>query len=197
MKNLTILLTLSLAVMLSGCVGLFIAGAATTVDIVTDPRTSQEIWNDNYIEAEITGIIRKPPYRGKTRIISSSFRGIVVLMGQSPNTDLVQSLKQSVKQIKGVKKLYDEVRIRAPLNAQEIAEDTWITTKVKSALVTDSQLGSTKIKVYTEDKEVFLFGYLTPKLAERAVNIARNISGVKRVIKAFQYQKSSAEVSTK
>lgn len=39
----------------------------------------------------------------------------------------------------------------------------------------------------TEDGDVFLFGYVTPEQGERATEIARNISGVKQVIKGFQY----------
>ncbi|CAH8242325.1 hypothetical protein VAEKB19_650001 [Vibrio aestuarianus] len=39
----------------------------------------------------------------------------------------------------------------------------------------------------TEDREVFLLGYVSAEHAELATEIARNISGVKQVIKAFQY----------
>ncbi|EKM24627.1 BON domain protein [Vibrio harveyi] len=39
----------------------------------------------------------------------------------------------------------------------------------------------------TEDSDVFLFGYVTPQQSDRATEIARNISGVKQVIKGFQY----------
>lgn len=187
MKNLTLLITLSLVTMLSGCVGLFIAGAATTANILTDPRTTQEIWDDNYIEAEVTGLIQKPPYRSKSRIVSSSFRGTVVLMGQITDASLLGSLEENVGKIKGVKEIHDQVRIKQPLTTAELSKDTWITTKVKSSLMTDSELSGVKIKVITEDKEVFLFGYVTQQQAEKATDIARNIAGVKQVIRAFQY----------
>ncbi|MDC0609270.1 BON domain-containing protein [Vibrio sp.] len=187
MKNLTLLITLSLVLMLSGCVGLFIAGSAATVNYVTDPRTTQQIWDDNYIESEITGVVKKPPYRGKTRIIASSFRGSVILMGQAPDEELLQSLENDVRQIKGVKDVYDQVRIKEPLTTLAIGEDSVITTKVKTKLLTDHELSGVKIKVITEDKEVFLLGYVTHKHADKATEIARNVSGVKKVIRAFQY----------
>lgn len=187
MKNLTLLITLSLAVMLSGCVGLFIAGAATTVNIVTDPRSPQEIWDDNYIEAEVTGLIQKPPYRGKSRITSSSFRGSVVLMGQVIEPSMLVALESDIKNIKGVTQLHNQVRTKTPLTTAEISKDSWITTKVKSAVVTDKTLKGVKIKVITEDKEVFLFGYVTRVHGEKASELARNIAGVKQVILAFQY----------
>lgn len=187
MKNLTLIITISLVLMLSGCVGLFIAGTATTVNLVTDPRTTQEIWDDNYIEAEITGIVKKPPYRSKTRISASSFRGSVILMGQSPDEALLESLEKDVREVKGVTNIYDQVRIKEPLTALAIGEDSVITTKVKTKLLTSNELSGVKVKVITEDKEVFLLGYVTHKHAEIATNIARNVSGVKKVIRAFQY----------
>lgn len=187
MKNLALLVTLSLAVMLSGCVGLFIAGAATTVNLITDPRTTEEIWNDNYIEAEVTGLIKKPPYRGKSRIVSSSFRGSVVLMGQAAEPETLHALEQDVAKIKGVTQVHNQVRTKEALTTAELTKDTWITTKVKSALVTDNELNGVKIKVITEDREVFLFGYVSHAHAEKASQLARNVAGVKQVILAFQY----------
>lgn len=68
-----------------------------------------------------------------------------------------------------------------------------ITTKVKSALLTDSELNGVKVKVITEDSEVFLFGYVTAEQANRATDIARNISGVKQVIKGFLYGETTSE----
>ncbi|MFA0724917.1 BON domain-containing protein, partial [Vibrio sp. 10N.222.49.E5] len=73
------LLTLSL----SGCAGIFIAGAATTANLVTDTRTTKEIWNDNNIEFEVAAITNKQPFRGNVRVTASSYRGSVVLMGQA------------------------------------------------------------------------------------------------------------------
>lgn len=55
MKSLRLALMLSATMSLSGCAGLFIAGAATTANLVTDPRTTQQIWNDNQIEFEVAG----------------------------------------------------------------------------------------------------------------------------------------------
>ena len=44
------------------------------------------------------------------------------------------------------------------------------------------------IKVVTENGEVFLMGLVNQQEAERAVNLARNVDGVARVIKAFEYK---------
>ncbi|WP_114767188.1 BON domain-containing protein [Vibrio rhodolitus] len=171
----------------TGCAGLFVAGAATTVNIVTDTRTTKEIWNDNNIEFEVAGLTNKAPYRGQLRVSASSYQGTVVLMGQASNQQLLNEFEQQARKVPGLEQVHNQVRIKQPLSIGEVSHDSWITTKVKSALVTDKQLSSTKIKVITEDREVFLFGYVSREHADQAAEIARNISGVKQVIKAFQY----------
>lgn len=192
MKSLkTIIFVLIISLSLTGCAGLFIAGAATTAAIVIDPRTTQEIWNDNNIEFEVAGIANKEPVRGNARVTASSYEGTVVLMGQANDAALSEQIEQKAREVKGVKTVYNQIRIKAPLSAGEVSHDSWITTKVKSAILTDSELSGIKIKVITEDKEVFLLGYVSPQHADKATDIARNISGVKQVIRAFQIAKSN------
>ncbi|MCG9619155.1 BON domain-containing protein [Vibrio diabolicus] len=183
-RSLVILLT---ALSLSGCAGLFIAGAATTANIVTDTRSTKQIWQDNNIEFEVAAIGNKAPFKGEVRVVASSYNGTVVLMGQAPTQDLIHALERRAREVSGVKVIHNQIKQKEPLTVTQISNDSWITTKVKSALLTDSELNGVKVKVITEDADVFLFGYVTPEQGERATEIARNISGVKQVIKGFQY----------
>lgn len=183
-RSLVILLT---ALSLSGCAGLFIAGAATTANIVTDTRSTKQIWQDNNIEFEVAAIGNKAPFKGEVRVVASSYNGTVVLMGQAPTQDLIHALERRAREVSGVKVIHNQIKQKEPLTVTQISNDSWITTKVKSALLTDSELNGVKVKVITEDGDVFLFGYVTPEQSERATEIARNISGVKQVIKGFQY----------
>ncbi|AXB30448.1 BON domain-containing protein [Vibrio campbellii] len=181
------LVILCAALSMSGCAGLFIAGAATTANIVTDTRTTKEIWQDNNIEFEVAAIGNKAPFKGKARVVASSYNGTVVLMGQAPTQDLINEFENKAREVKGVKNIHNQIKQKEPLSVTQISNDSWITTKVKSALLTDSELNGVKVKVITEDSDVYLFGYVTPAQSERATEIARNISGVKQVVKGFQY----------
>ncbi|TKF04025.1 BON domain-containing protein [Vibrio kanaloae] len=177
------LLTLSL----SGCAGLFIAGAATTANLVTDTRTTKEIWNDNNIEFEVAAITNKQPYRGNVRITASSYRGSVVLMGQATTDAERRAFENQAKDVAGVESIHNQVRVKQPLSISAISNDSWITTKVKSALLAKSELNGIKVKVITEDSEVFLLGLVSREHADIATEVARNTSGVKQVIRAFEY----------
>jgi len=177
------LLTLSL----SGCAGIFIAGAATTANIVTDTRTTKEIWNDNNIEFEVAAITNKQPYRGSVRVTASSYRGSVVLMGQATTDAERRSFESQAKDVPGIETIHNQIRVKEPLSVSAISKDSWITTKVKSALLANSELNGIKVKVITEDSEVFLLGLVSREHADIATEVARNISGVKQVIRAFEY----------
>ncbi|KWU02216.1 BON domain-containing protein [Vibrio toranzoniae] len=185
------LLTLSL----SGCAGLFIAGAATTANLVTDTRTTKEIWNDNNIEFEVAAITNKQPYRGNVRITASSYRGSVVLMGQATTDAERRAFENQAKDVAGVESIHNQVRVKQPLSISAISNDSWITTKVKSALLAKSELNGIKVKVITEDSEVFLLGLVSREHADIATEVARNISGVKQVIRAFEYGDEEASVN--
>ncbi|MDN2482009.1 BON domain-containing protein [Vibrio agarivorans] len=187
MKLFKLLATAALTISLTGCAGLFLAGAATTATIVTDTRSTSEMWRDNNIEFEVASITSKTPYVDNVRVTSSAYKGIVVLMGQTNDETLMAELIDDVKDIEGVTEVYDQVRQREPLSVSGISRDSWITTKVKSALLTEKELNGVKVKVITEDEEVFLLGYVSHHHADIATDVARNISGVKKVVRAFQY----------
>lgn len=184
------------ASLLSGCAGVFVAGAATTVNLVTDTRSSKEIWVDNTIESEVAGLSNKQPYVGQVRVIASSQRGTVVLMGQAKTQELSNQIKMQVEKIKGVKRVYNQVRIKPPIDIAAMSNDTWLTTKVKSAVLTDKRLNGVKIKVITEDSEVFLLGYVSKEHGDIATDMARNSSGVKQVVRAFQYSEDEDRLNT-
>ena len=185
------LLTLSL----SGCAGIFIAGAATTANLVTDTRTTKEIWNDNNIEFEVAAITNKQPYRGSVRVTASSYRGSVVLMGQATTDAERRSFESQAKDVPGVETIHNQIRVKEPLSVSAISKDSWITTKVKSALLANSELNGIKVKVITEDSEVFLLGLVSREHADIATEVARNISGVKQVIRAFEYGEEETAVN--
>ena len=53
-------------------------------------------------------------------------------------------------------------------------------------LFTDD-FSSTKVKVVTENSEVFLLGLVTREEAEKAIEITRKVDGVSRVINLFEF----------
>jgi len=71
---------------------------------------------------------------------------------------------------------------RTQEDAGEYLSDTWITTKVKTALIGDSLVKSTEVNVETFKGVVQLSGFVSSDLAmDQAVLVASNIEGVTSV----------------
>ena len=54
-------------------------------------------------------------------------------------------------------------------------------------MLSTKELKSTLVKVVTENDTVYLMGIVTENEAKMAVDVARNVEGVKRVVKIFEY----------
>ncbi len=176
-----------LTTQLSGCIGLFIAGAVTTTAIVADSRDLQTSNTDKSLRHQIYRHITKDEELKDSNITIASFHKIILLTGQASNSMLKIKAEKIAKSIPGVEKVYNEIIIGENISFKSQSQDVWITTKVKSQLVATSGLRSGSIKVITENSTVYLIGVLTKKQAILAVEVTRKVSGVKRVVKAFEY----------
>ncbi|MDB1122984.1 BON domain-containing protein [Vibrio algarum] len=192
MNKVRFLLIPILSILLTGCAGLFLAGAATAVYVVTDPRDSRELATDQDISLQVGALGNKSPYQFNVRVTANTFKGNVLLMGQAVSQDLKDSVEAEVRKLKGVNVVYNQMKVKPLLSIGAVSKDTWITTKVKSSIIADDELREIKVTVYTEDTEVFLTGAVSPYHADKAVDIARNISGVSKVIRAFYYGEEPA-----
>ena len=67
-------------------------------------------------------------------------------------------------------------------STEEYFSDSWITTKVKTALANDSIVRSGEVNVETFKGEVQLSGFVSSKASmDQAVVVARNVQGVTSV----------------
>jgi osmotically-inducible protein OsmY len=75
------------------------------------------------------------------------------------------------------------------------SNDTILTSKVKATYVDAKDLQATAVKVVTERGTVYLMGRVTEREASRAVELARGIAGVQKVVRVFEVL-SEAELAT-
>ena len=65
--------------------------------------------------------------------------------------------------------------------------DSLLTMKVKTAMIFDENTEANRIKVVTENGVVYLMGLLTRNEADAAVTTARDVFGVQKIVKVFEY----------
>ena len=116
-----------------------------------------------------------------------------MLAGQTKNQAYYKSCLSKIKNVQYVRHVYDYVENRSPISQSAMSNDAWITSKVKSQLLFGKNISSGRFKVFTEDKVVFLMGYVTYDEANRAVNqVKNNVSGITKVVTIFDYMDGSS-----
>ncbi|KTC94628.1 BON domain-containing protein [Legionella erythra] len=178
-------LFLFVSVLLTGCVAAVVAGAAAGM-VVYDKRSVVTLESDARIFHLVhTAIVTDPRFRG-SRILVSSFNRVVLLVGQTPTASLRVVAEKIAQKTPNVRRVYDEVTIEEPLSVTQRTKDTWITGQVRSKMLTKKGLESGSIRVVTENSVVYLMGIVTQEQGNLAVEVARQINGVGKVVKVFQ-----------
>lgn len=182
---------LSSALLLQGCIaGVGVGSAAVATKTATDPRSVGTQVDDGTLEARVESALSKDQQLKKeARVVATAYQGKVLLTGQSPNADLTARAKQIAMGVEGTTEVYNEIRQGTPVSLSTASSDTWITTKVRSQLLTSDTVKSSNVKVTTENGEVFLLGLVTQQEGQSAAQIASQVSGVKHVTTAFTYVK--------
>jgi len=176
------------ATTLQGCVVATVAVVATTATMATDRRSIGNQIDDQNIELNAYGkIAEHPEISDHVNIQITSVNGSVLLVGQAPSVYLRDEVLKLINTVDEVVQVHNQIRIGNVTSITTRTKDTWITSKVKTALFSSDIVSTKDIKVVTENGEVFLMGLVSQQEANEAVNVARNISGVKRVFKAFEY----------
>jgi osmotically-inducible protein OsmY len=182
------LAVLAILLLLQGCAAAVVAGTAGAVSAANDRRTIGSQIDDNNIEIKATLALKKvPTLSDKANISVVSVNGTILLVGQVPSRDLLSQAEQAVRNSVSVKNIHNQLRIGTRIGITTQTHDTWLTSKVKTKLLTAETITGNNIKVVTENGEVFLMGLVSETEADMAVEIARHVNGVKRVVKAFEY----------
>ena len=187
MKNKLAVIILS-TLLLQGCVAATVATVVSGVGIAKDNRTLGKQIDDQSIELTAHSKISDIDGAADNADIQVvSVNGNVLVVGQAATRYLKDKIIKAISQVNGINQLHNQIQIMDPVSLSTKTNDIWLTSKVKTMLLKEEGLNSSSIKVVTENSEVFLMGLVSKKDAEKAVDITRNISGVSRVYKLFEY----------
>lgn len=177
---------LLVSTLLTGCVAAVVAGAAVGM-VGYDRRSVATIETDARIFHKAHTTIVKDPRFQESRIVVSSFNKVVLLVGQAPSASLRALAEKIAQNTPYVTRVYDEISVDYPITITQQTKDTWITSQVRSLMLAQNGLESGSIRIVTENGVVYLMGQATHEQANLAVYVARQVNGVKKVVKVFQY----------
>jgi osmotically-inducible protein OsmY len=169
----------AIAALLAGC---------TTMSEDPRSRTPGKVMDDQGLEWEIGRDIRgADPGFASSNITVVSYNGIVLLAGQVATDALKELAGQRANTFETVRAVHNELQVMAPLSMIARTNDTYLTGKIKSQMFLDNELVAGKIKVVTVNGVVFMMGLLPREEADRAVEVARSVYGVQKIVKVFEY----------
>lgn len=172
---------------LTGCAVAAGAGIASGAAAASDRRSTGTFIDDEIIEFKVLDAISsQPELWEQSHINATSFNNIVLLTGETPSDAFKTRIAQTAAAVAKVRSVHNEIAIAAPSSVLARSSDTWVTSKVKTALLTEMELGGTRVKVVTEKGTVYLLGLLNNEEADKATDLARRVGGVERVVRLFE-----------
>ena len=177
---------LLLTTQITACLPVVVGGAAAGGAMAADRRTSGVYVEDQNIELKASRSI-DDVVTDLSHVNVTSYKGNVLVTGEVPDAATKTKLGNAIKVIESVRNVTNEVTIGPKSSISARADDSYLTTKVKAQFVSENKFQANYVKVVTENSVVYLIGYVTQAEADAAVEIARNTSGVIKVVKVFEY----------
>ncbi len=191
-------LTLSLIVLgnIYGCAAALFGGAAAGASVAHDRRTTGTMVDDQSIEMKIIGELDQiEELANQGHVGITSYNYAVLLTGEVPSEELSQRVEEIARNTNKVTEVYNELIVAPPSSLSSRSTDTWITTKVKTALFQITEIPDfdpTRVKVVTDRGVVYLFGLLNPDEADAVIETTRSVGGVQKVVTLFEYRPATA-----
>jgi osmotically-inducible protein OsmY len=178
------------ALLLSSCTSVLVQTTGAE-GIVEDPteRTAGAVVEDQSIETKVLVNLKKlEPELKKANIDAISHNGVVLLVGQVGSESLKARATQNTRDSSSkIKRIHNELEVAGKTSLLSRSNDSWIATKVRTLMLANSSVPSGQIRVVTENGIVYLMGILSQADGDLATDLARNVSGVTRVVKVFEY----------
>jgi osmotically-inducible protein OsmY len=175
-----------LSMLLSACAPAMFGGVIGTAMVASDRRTSGAQVDDEAIEIRGASAMREN-FGSNSRINITGYNRQVLLTGEVANDQQRLQAEQLVGKLPNVRSIVNELAVGPASSLSERSSDALITARVKAAMVDSEDVFANVYKVVTERGTVYLMGRVTQREAQRATEVARGVSGVKRVVRVFEF----------
>ena len=185
MKIAALMLVLLATLLLEACVPLVVTGVGATALLAGDRRSTGVYVEDENIEWKARGRLIE---RFKdTHVNVTSFNLTVLLTGEVPSEQMKLEVADAIRAIPSVKSVNNDLAVGGITALTARANDSFITTNVKTRFINNGKFSINHVKVVTEAGTAYLLGIVTREEADAATELARTTSGVSRVVKVFEY----------
>ncbi|MDA9751543.1 BON domain-containing protein [bacterium] len=183
MKSKFILVVL-VGIILSSCVGVSSTGIfGTGVSVALDPRTVGTQIDDSIMQKNLTA---KMIIRDKKHLISVKTKvldGRIFLTGKVDNPEEKLQLTKLSWEIKGVRSVRNDIKIKEEFDFKRSAKDILITSQLRTALIFNKNIKATNYQIDTYKKKIYVYGIaLTSEEKDLVISEATEILDVENVV---------------
>jgi len=154
-------------------------------------RSTGTVLNDQSLEYDVISNIRNDPsFSENDHIKVEVHRGVVLLAGETVSEENKILATRLAEAPRLTERVVNDLKVGEREGFGGKLDNTWLTTKVNSLLVTENPLpgnDASRIKVVSSHNTVYLMGLVTHKEGEAVAEVVRNIGGVEKVVKIFDY----------
>ncbi len=181
-----LLVVISAATLLTACAPLLLGGAMVGGALmVIDRRSSGAQVEDQAIELKAAQRIREATgERGHVNV--TSYNRMVLLTGEVASDADRIAAEQAATRVENVRSLVNELAVMGNSSLTARSSDAIISGRVKAAFIDAKDLQANALKVVTERGATYLMGRVTEREAGRATEVAREITGVQKVVRVFE-----------
>jgi len=176
--------------LLGGC-AVAVVGVAAGASAAHDRRGAGTYLDDKRIYLGAYDNLNKDKELAlKNNVIIVVYNGVMLLVGEVRTPELKQRAERLVSGFEGTQRIVNELEVREPEGFWSRREDNALTARVKTALLDLTSLPDfdpTRVNVTTAHRVVYLMGKVSHEEDDAITDIARDVSGVEKVVKVFEY----------
>jgi len=171
--------------LLSGCAPLVVGGAVVGGLVAVDRRTSGTQLEDEAIELKVANAVNKE-LGERVHLNVTSYNRQVLLTGEARTAADKEQAERLARSQENVRLVVNDLAIMPPSPLTQRSRDTVLSARVKAGFIDAKDLQAQAVKVTTERGVVHLMGRVTEREAARAVEVARGVPGVQKVVRVFE-----------
>lgn len=168
-----------------------VAGATT---VATDRRTTGTQVNDQVMESRIEWEIGQKIKSDDMHLTVTCYNGKVLLTGEVLTQEEKETAGRVARNSLEVSQVINELAVQVPASFSQRMKDSSLAASVRSRIIGTSNATLNQMKVTVDRGIVYLMGLVTEEEGQAAAAAAAKTSGVKRVVKVFEYQ-TAAEIN--
>jgi osmotically-inducible protein OsmY len=186
-------LVLLMLPLLQGCVAVLVGGVAAGANVAHDRRSVGRVLEDRNLQLSVVDKINqdKALVNDNNHVKVVVYDGVMLLCGQVRSDELKQRAQTIAESFEGISRLVNEIEVNDdPQGFWRRRQDNAQTARVKTALLDITSIPGfdpTRVNVTAAHGVVYLMGIVTREEDQAVTEVARNVGGVDKVVKVFEY----------